>query len=300
MSTIMPRRFISRTTSLPKSVKPLCAALPVEESAHSTSILCVSVMYRTPSDAYVRSTPRSLLIMCPPSTPISAAIFPCFFAARTSAAVVASTMSFGCFRTCSRTAPICAVARLTASGPVTLPDIQMEKKIPSSPPSFIRGMSMLPSEWRTPRSNFGSSSRCVVSSWVSTTIAEWVSFFAFSETESAATLIAIRHPLAKIAAIRRSFLSILIHSPPFLLLRLHFVADFSRLLHDAQQIPTQNFANIVVAVAFAHQRLRNLRQVRAVVHSFGHRGTVEVGAKADVVRTGQLHHVIDVVDDLFP
>ena len=40
--------------------------------------------------------------------------------------------------------------------------------------------------------------------------------------------------------------------------------------------------------------------MRAVVHSFGHRRTVKVGAKADVIRTGQLHHVINVIDDFFP
>ena len=35
MSTITPRRFSSRTTSLPKSVSPLCAGLSVDESAQS-------------------------------------------------------------------------------------------------------------------------------------------------------------------------------------------------------------------------------------------------------------------------
>src|SRR5260370_29326450 len=44
MSTITPRRFISRTTSLPKSVSPLCTALSVDESAHSSFPLCVSVL----------------------------------------------------------------------------------------------------------------------------------------------------------------------------------------------------------------------------------------------------------------
>ena len=33
MSTIMPSLFISRTTCLPKSVRPLCNGSPVEESA---------------------------------------------------------------------------------------------------------------------------------------------------------------------------------------------------------------------------------------------------------------------------
>src|SRR5579859_5500431 len=138
--------------------------------------------------------------MWPPSTPMSAAILPFFFAARTSAAVVASAISSGCFFAISRTALICFVARSTASGPVIFPDIQIEKKIASRPPSFIRGISMLPSAWRTPKSNFGSSSRCVVSSCVSTTIEEKCNFFAFSEMESAAKPITNKLPQAAIAA----------------------------------------------------------------------------------------------------
>src|SRR5438309_380984 len=82
--------------------------------------------------------------MCPPSTPINAAILPSFRASRTSAAVVAKTMSVECLRTCSRTASICTSARSTASRPVTLLGIQMEKKIALRFPSRMRGMSMLP------------------------------------------------------------------------------------------------------------------------------------------------------------
>ncbi len=36
ISTIIPRRFISRTTCWPKSVSPLCVGLSVQASAHST------------------------------------------------------------------------------------------------------------------------------------------------------------------------------------------------------------------------------------------------------------------------
>src|SRR6266849_7610176 len=79
------------------------------------------------------------------------------------------------------------MARLTASGPVILLGIQMEKKIAPSPPSFMRGISMLPVELRAPRSNLPSRNRCVVSSWVSTTMDEKCSLRAFSEMESAET-----------------------------------------------------------------------------------------------------------------
>lgn len=106
MSTIIPRRFSSRTTSLPNDVRPSWAGASPDESAHCVLRECVKVRYRTPSAAYRRSTPRSLSIMWPPSTPKSAAILRAAPARRMSAAVVASTKSFGCVRTVSRTASI--------------------------------------------------------------------------------------------------------------------------------------------------------------------------------------------------
>src|SRR6266446_3698919 len=74
-----------------------------------------------------------------------------------------------------------------ASGPVILLGIQMEKKIAPSPPSFMRGISMLPLELRAPRSKSPSRNLCVVSSCVSTTIEEKCTLRAFSEMESANT-----------------------------------------------------------------------------------------------------------------
>lgn len=50
---------------------------------------------RAPSCAKMRTMRMSLPIMCPPSTPMSAAIFPCARAWRTSAAVRAKSMSCG-------------------------------------------------------------------------------------------------------------------------------------------------------------------------------------------------------------
>ena len=48
-STSMPRRFISRTTSFPNSVRPPTPTVSVAESAHGMLRLWVKVMYRTPS-----------------------------------------------------------------------------------------------------------------------------------------------------------------------------------------------------------------------------------------------------------
>src|SRR5262249_9804768 len=152
----------------------------------------------------------------------------------------------------------------------------MEKKMASRPPFFILGMSMLPSVCRIPRSNFGSSSRCVVSSCVSTTIEECVSFFAFSETESAAKPITSKLPLKTTTATLCHVQTIATLSRSCLILRLQFAAHFFRLLHDAKQIAAQNLANIAIAVALADQRSGDFGQHRAIVHSFRHIGAIEV------------------------
>jgi hypothetical protein len=56
-STSMPIRFISRTTSSPKSLSPPSTGTSVAESAQETLSLWVSVMYRTPSSRITRRTP---------------------------------------------------------------------------------------------------------------------------------------------------------------------------------------------------------------------------------------------------
>ena len=124
--------------------------------------------------------------MWPPSIPISAAILCSAAARRTSAAVVASIRSFGCALTALWTEAISALAVLTAFIPVTSDGTQIEKNSPSSPPSRIRGMSMLPFFWRLAMSKvLSDSSRCVVSSCESMTIARSCSCFARADTASA-------------------------------------------------------------------------------------------------------------------
>src|SRR5712692_6168457 len=188
--------------------------------------------------------------MWPPSTPIRAAILPCLRASRISAAVVAKTMSSGCLRTCSRTASIWTSARSTASGPVTLLGIQMEKKIAPRLPSRMRGMSMLPVELRVPRSNFPSRKRCVVSSCVSTTMDEKCSLRAFSEMLSAFialarnTAAAAHAPAHRIARTIPRLLVLLLHC-------LHLFADFLRQFHHAEYVAAENLADIVLGVALS-------------------------------------------------
>lgn len=94
-STSMPTRFISRTTSRPKSVRPPWRGSSVAESAQSIVSLCVSVMYRTPSWCRARRVARELLMEWPPSAPISEAIRPSVRAASMSSAVSARTRSPG-------------------------------------------------------------------------------------------------------------------------------------------------------------------------------------------------------------
>ena len=56
---------------------------------------------------------------------------------------------------------------------MVLPSIQIEKKMPFMPPSCMRGMSMVPSVLRLPRSKADfERKRCVVSSCVSMTMEE--------------------------------------------------------------------------------------------------------------------------------
>src|SRR6266850_7642802 len=131
------------------------------------------------------------------------------------------------------------MARLTASGPVILPGIQMEKKIAPRLPSRMRGMSMLPVALRGPRSNLPSRKRCVVSSWVSTTMDEKCSLRALSEMPSAFIAPARTTPAATHAPahrIARTISRLLV-----LLLRcLHLFADFFRLFHYAEYVPAED------------------------------------------------------------
>ena len=90
-STRTPSRFISRTTSSPNRVSPLCIGVSVAESAQAVLWLCVSVMYRAPSRASTRSAPSEPPIDCPPSTPMSEATLPAELTRSTSSAVSANS-----------------------------------------------------------------------------------------------------------------------------------------------------------------------------------------------------------------
>src|SRR5467141_864671 len=230
--------------------------------------------------------------MWPPSTPRSTAILPCLRASRMSAAVVARTTSFGCLRTCSRTASIWTSARSTASGPVTLLGIQMEKKIALRLPSRMRGISMLPVEWRVPRSNCPSRKRCVVSSCVSTTMDEKCSLRALSEMLSSFIAPARNTPAATHAPahrIARAISRLLI----LLLRRLHLFAVFLRLFHHSENIAPQNLSNVIFLVALSQQGFRDFGQLGAISQAFRPIRAVEIRAQPHVVRADELHDVVN-------
>src|SRR5262245_18184630 len=72
------------------------------------------------------------------------------------------------------------------------------------------------------------------------------------------------------------------------------------LLHHAQDVAAENLLDVGVRVALLDQRIGDLRQLRGVFQSEGHRRAVEVLPQADVIGTGDLDRVIDVLDDLLP
>src|SRR5712692_1059180 len=133
----------------------------------------------------MRSSPRSVSIMWPPSIPMSTAILPCAWARRTPSAEVTSTRACGCRRTCSRTASIRSSARLTPFGPLTSLGVQMDRNTAFKPPSRIRRMSRWPWVSRWTGSKFSNSSRCGVSACVSSTIELKCSLRARSASSSA-------------------------------------------------------------------------------------------------------------------
>ena len=103
MSTITPSRFSSRTTSLPNGGEAVVRRLV---AGRVGPVGVDAVGQRQIADAetlVVAQDGQASSIMWPPSIPISAANLPALCAARTSAAVVASTISFGCCSASDRT-----------------------------------------------------------------------------------------------------------------------------------------------------------------------------------------------------
>jgi len=71
----------------------------------------------------------------------------------------------------------------------------------------------------------------------------------------------------------------------------------ARLFHHAQRIFPEDFANVGIRIAAAHQRFRDFGSSRHF-HAFGHIRTVKSNP-TNVIGTDELDEVIDVVD-IFP
>src|ERR1043166_6983073 len=195
------------------------------------------------------------------------------------------------------------MACFSASAPVILLGIQMEKKIAPSAPSFMRGMSMLPLELRDSRSKSPSRNRWVVSACVSTTMEEKWSLRAraLSSSYCGFAVIPIGATAQTVAPAKTKRRSISPRSAVWgLSCRLQLSTRALDLLHHTQRVFAENFANVRVRIALAQQRLGNFGQLGAILHAFGHVRTVEVGAQANVVGTNQLHGMVNVRHDIFP
>ena len=66
------------------------------------------------------------------------------------------------------------------------------------------------------------------------------------------------------------------------------------------RFPPRILLDILLAVAFRQKRFGEPRQLRYVVHPEGHRSAVEIRAQFQVIGAYELHHVVDVLDDLLP
>ena len=153
-STNMPIRFISRTTSRPKSESPPSTGSSVAESAQGTFSLWVSVMYRTPRACIIRSVPSEELIECPPSMPLSEAIRPARIAASTSSAVRHRARSSGNASTSRCTKSTCSSVAVTAASPASEHGTNTDQNWPATPPARSRGRSVCTAPSPPARSTF--------------------------------------------------------------------------------------------------------------------------------------------------
>ena len=78
------------------------------------------------------------------------------------------------------------------------------------------------------------------------------------------------------------------------------MADAFSFLHHPEQVLAENFPNVCVAIALAHQGLGNLWKMRAIFHTVRHIGSIKIRTQSDMIRTHEFYRMIDVVHDAFP
>ena len=77
-------------------------------------------------------------------------------------------------------------------------------------------------------------------------------------------------------------------------------AGFLDLVEEAEGVLTEDLADVGIGVAPLEEGFGNLGKMGGIFHAEGHHGAIEIGAEADMIDAGDLHGVINVVDDLGP
>ncbi len=139
-STIMPRRFISSTTSTPNSVMPPCRASSVALSIQSRVSLWHSVISLTPAAYQTRKGANEFSSPMPLSTVTNEAILPAFFARATSLARVAGRNTSGWAAAICSATSICS--SVTRAGLATRLGTNAAHHWASSRPRFSRAISV--------------------------------------------------------------------------------------------------------------------------------------------------------------
>src|SRR6516164_869874 len=84
------------------------------------------------------------------------------------------------------------------------------------------------------------------------------------------------------------------------LVGVELMADSLDLGKNTQCILAEDFPDVRLRVALLQQRIGDLRNMRHVLHSYGHYCPIEIGPETDMIGAGNFHGVINVLDDEIP
>src|SRR5689334_13666890 len=74
--------------------------------------------------------------------------------------------------------------------------------------------------------------------------------------------------------------------------------DFFDVAHNAEQVATPEFRDLVFGVAAPHELRRDVQSLARIGVAVDATAAIEVGADPDVVYADQLHRIVDVVDEV--
>src|SRR6185437_2138170 len=84
------------------------------------------------------------------------------------------------------------------------------------------------------------------------------------------------------------------------MLGLHFAADALAFGHYTKRVFAEDLLDVGVGIAAVEKGLRDFGQVGDIFHADGHVGAAIVRAESDVIGAGELHGVVNVVNDFGP